>query len=250
MTAHDRPEPSLEGVLVIDKPAGPSSMAVCARVRAALRRGGSPKRVKVGHAGTLDPLATGVLVVLCGGATRHCQALMATPKRYLAQVDLSAFTTTDDREGQRTEVHVQHPPTADRLRSALRTLTGTIMQRPPAFSAMKVAGRRAYDLARKGQPVDLPPRPVHVEAIELVGYRWPIAELDIRCGKGVYVRSLARDLGLALGTGGCLASLRRTAVGPFTIERALPLESLPDALTQADLIPVAQALQQTNAPPS
>ncbi len=226
------------GLLIIDKPLGPSSMAACARVRSALRRGGAPKRVKVGHGGTLDPLATGVLVVLCGKATPLCNRVMAGEKRYEARVDLSAFTTTDDREGERTEVAVDRPPSEDGVREALGSFVGEVMQRPPAFSAMKVGGRRAYALARAGEVVQLEPRPVTIHAIDLMAYDWPVVDLDIRCGKGVYIRSLARDLGTALGTGGSLAALRRTAVGRFTIDRAIALDDLPRVLTQADLMPV------------
>lgn len=226
----------LRGLLVVDKPEGPSSMAVCARVRAALRRGGAPKRVKVGHGGTLDPLATGVLVVLCGKATTLCNAVMVGEKRYRARVDLSAFTTTDDREGERTEVDCQ-PPDATAIREALGAFVGAVMQQPPAFSAMKVGGRRAYALAREGKAVELEPRPVFIRSIELISYQWPVAELDIRSGKGVYIRSIARDLGRALGTGGTLLALRRTAVGRFDIGQAVGLDDLPSVLTQSDLLP-------------
>lgn len=228
----------IDGILVVDKPLGPTSMHACAAVRARLRRGGAPKRVKVGHAGTLDPLATGVLIVLCGRATKHCDRFMATDKRYTAAVDLSAFTDTDDREGERTVVDVAMPPSVADLRAALAPFVGEVLQRPPAYSAMKIGGRRAYALARKGEAVVLEPRPVTIHGIDLLGYQWPIAELDVRCGKGVYIRSLARDLGQALGTGGTLAALRRTAVGPYTIDQAVPLDALPQVLTQADLTPV------------
>lgn len=228
----------IDGLLVVDKPEGPSSMAVCARVRGALRGGGAPKRVKVGHGGTLDPLASGVLVVMCGKATPLCDRVMAGAKRYRTRVDLSAFSTTDDREGERTEVHVQSPPSETRVREAIAEFVGEIMQRPPAFSAMKVGGKRAYALARKGAAVELAPRPVFIEAIDLLALDWPHVELDVRCGKGVYIRSLARDLGVALGTGGMLAALRRTAVGGFTIDMATPMEDLPRTLKQEDLLPV------------
>ena len=230
--------PPICGLLVVDKPVGPSSMAVCARVRSALRRGGAPKRVKVGHGGTLDPLASGVLVILCGKATPLCNRVMAGEKRYQARVDLSAFTTTDDREGERTEVAVDVPPSEDDVRSVATSFVGETLQKPPAFSAMKVGGRRAYALARKGQAVELEPRPIRIDSIEVLEYEWPYVELDIRCGKGVYIRSLARDLGTALGTGGTLAALRRTAVGGFTIERAIGLDDLPNEMTQSDLLQV------------
>ena len=234
---HEQPGP-IRGLLVIDKPRGPSSMAVCARVRAALRRGGAPKRVKVGHGGTLDPLATGVLVVLCGKATPLCDRVMQGTKRYRTRVDLSAFTTTDDLEGERTEIDVEQAPTRDLIEAKLSSFVGTIMQRPPAYSAMKVGGRRAYALARQGIDVQLEPRPVVVHEIKLVSYEWPYVDLDIHSGKGVYIRSIARDLGEALGTGGSLAELRRMQVGPFAIDQAVPLDELPAVLTQEDLLPV------------
>jgi tRNA pseudouridine55 synthase len=167
---------------------------------------------------------------------------MATDKRYRTAIDLTAFTATDDREGDRTEVAVATPPDEAAVQAALARFTGTIQQRPPAFSAMKVGGRRAYAAARKGTPMELAPRPVRVDAIELVEFRFPIVTLDIRCGKGFYVRSLARDLGVALGTGGHCASIRRTAVGPFTLDEARPLDALPQRLAAADLLPLEAAL--------
>lgn len=224
------------GLLVIDKPLGRTSMHVCRVVRARLCAGGAPKRVKVGHAGTLDPLATGVLVILVGKATKLCERVMAGEKRYAARVDLSAFSTTDDREGQREEADVPEPPLREDVEAACARFVGEVMQTPPAFSAMKVGGRRAYRLARDGQTPRLEPRPVVIHACDLVVYDWPIAELDVRCGKGTYIRSLARDLGRSLGTGGMLDALRRTAVGRFTIERAVTLDALPDVLTQEDLL--------------
>lgn len=230
--------PPICGLLIVDKPIGPSSMAVCARVRSALRRGGAPKRVKVGHGGTLDPLASGVLVILCGKATPLCDRVMAGEKRYEARVDLSAFTTTDDREGERTEVAVEEPPSEQDVLASVASFIGDTLQRPPIFSAMKVGGRRAYALARKGQAVELDPRPIRIESIGVLSYEWPYVELDVRCGKGVYIRSLARDLGTALGTGGTLAALRRTAVGAFKIDRAIRLDDLPNEMIQSDLLPI------------
>ncbi len=215
--------PDLNGVLVVDKPLGISSAAVCNAVR---RRSGG---AKVGHAGTLDPLATGVLVVCLGKATKSISDIQASAKRYTAEVDLSAFTTTDDAEGEREEITVEAPPTRDELTAACERFLGAIDQRPPIYSAVHIEGKRAYDLARKG---DLSERPaakrVRIDSIDILAYDWPITVLDIRCGKGVYIRSLARDLGGALGTGGTLRSLRRTAVGGYTIEHATPLDDLPE----------------------
>jgi tRNA pseudouridine55 synthase len=232
---HPAGEP-LEGILVIDKPLHMTSFGVVARVR---RRAGG---ARTGHAGTLDPLATGVLVLAIGRATKAIERLMATDKRYRTIVDLSAFTTTDDREGDRTEVQTPNPPGPNVVADVVARFVGTISQRPPAFSAMKVGGRRAYSMARAGEAPALPPRPVRVDRIDILRYDWPELELDIRCGKGTYIRSLARDIGTALGTGGHCASLRRTAVGPFDESMAISLERLPEQILQRELMPVTTAL--------
>lgn len=237
----DGAAPALDGVLVVDKPLGMTSFGVVARVR---RRAGG---LRTGHAGTLDPLATGVLVLALGKATKSIERLMGTDKRYRTIVDLSAFTTTDDREGERNEVAVEHPPSADSVASAVARFVGTIQQRPPAFSAMKVGGRRAYALARSGSPQELPARPVVIRELTVLRYEWPELELDIRCGKGTYIRSLARDIGEALGTGGHCASLRRTAVGPFDESMAVTPDALPDELTADRLIPVGTAMAMIEA---
>ncbi len=229
---------SPNGLIVIDKPAGPTSMAICAGIRARLRRGGAPKRVRVGHGGTLDPFATGVLVVMVGKATRLCDRVMAGEKEYVAEADLAATSATDDPEGARTPVPIARIPTEADVRRAASGFHGRIMQKPPAYSAIKVGGRRAYDLARAGRPPELPARPVVVHEIAIEAYHWPILKLRVRCGKGVYIRSLARDLGAALGCGGMLTSLRRTRVGPFTIDQARPPGSLPDPLREEHLLPV------------
>ncbi len=235
----------LNGLLIIDKPIGPTSMDICARVRTRLRRAGAPKRVKVGHAGTLDPLATGVLVVLVGKATRLSDRLMATRKGYLTTIDLSCFSTTDDAEGEKTPVEIASPPTRAQIDGAIPSFVGTIMQAPPAFSAIKVAGRAAYKDARAGRPLDLPARPVTITAIRVMDYTFPLLTLEIDCGKGVYIRSLARDLGRALGTGGTLAALRRTRVGDYTLENSRTMASLPDAMAQTDLLPPPPAIDAT-----
>ncbi len=219
---------------MIDKPLRMTSMTAVSIVR---RKAGG---AKTGHAGTLDPLATGVLVIAIGKATRSIDKLMATDKRYETVIDLSAFTTTDDLEGTRTQV-VAAPPTVEKVQATLEQFKGEIMQQPPAFSAMKINGRRAYKMARKGEAVEIPARPVIVHSMQLVNYEWPRLELLIHCAKGFYVRSLARELGQALGTGGHCTLIRRTAVGPFTIDNALALVDVPPALSQEDLITVENA---------
>lgn len=230
------------GILVIDKPTGYTSMDICAILRARLRKGGAPKRVKVGHGGTLDPAATGVLVVLVGRATKLCDTVMAGEKEYLAEVDLSRTSTTDDAEGEITAVEVGSPPALPRVEEACRAFVGQIQQTPPDFSAVHVGGRRAYDMAREGKTLHLAPRAVAVASIEIVEYQWPLLRLDICCGKGVYIRSIARDLGRALGTGGMLTALRRTRVGRFTIQESRSLSGLPPLLTQTDLQPLEATL--------
>ena len=223
----------IHGILSLDKPLGFSSMKAVAIVR---RRAGG---ARTGHAGTLDPLATGVLVLAIGKCTRQIESLMATEKRYLTTIDMTAFTTTDDVEGERTEVVLGTPgaraaaPARAEIEALLaERFTGTVMQRPPAFSAMKVGGRRAYALARKGEAPELAPRPVTIHSITVTDYAWPLLSLDIHCGKGTYVRSIARELGQALGTGGHCTMIRRTAVGSFTIDRAVSMDALPEKITQ------------------
>ncbi len=221
----------LHGLLVVDKPVGPTSMQV---VRVVRHRAG---HCKTGHAGTLDPLASGVLVCCLGRATRSVDQLMGLVKVYDTEIDLAAFTTTDDAEGEPRAVDVTTPPTLAQVRQALDHLTGDIEQTPPAFSAVKVDGQRAYDLARKGRDVKVKSRLVRIDSIELQAYDWPRLHITVTCGKGTYIRSLARQIGQALGTGGYLTSLRRTAIGPYTIDRAVPLDEVPEPLNAEHLLP-------------
>ena len=221
---------AIEGVLVIDKALGLTSMQVCAIVRGKLKAGGAPKRVKVGHGGTLDPLASGVLVVLIGKATKRCDQVMVGEKVYETTVDLSRLSSTDDLEGELTEVGIDQPPTLEAVQAACVKWTGDVMQTPPAYSAIKVNGQRAYKMARRGEEVKLEARPVRIEAIDVLEYHWPMLKLRVVCGKGTYIRSLGRDIGSEMGVGGVLTALRRTRVGRFSIERAVTLESLPDPM--------------------
>jgi len=204
-------------------------------VKVVRRRAGG---MKTGHAGTLDPLATGVLVMCLGRATKSVPKLMDLPKRYQATINLTAFSTTDDLEGELTEVTADEPPSVYQIGQVLESFTGTILQRPPAFSAINIKGQRAYKLARKGEKVEIPPRPIVIHSIDVLDYTWPVLTLDVYCGKGTYIRSLARDIGVALATGGYLSRLVRTAIGPFTIEQAIRLDDVPEPLEQADLIPI------------
>ena len=200
-----------------------------------VRRAVSMKRV--GHAGTLDPLATGVVVVCIGKATRCVESLMGMTKVYEADVDLSAFTATDDREGEREEVTVVIPPSREDLCKVLSKFVGQIAQTPPAFSAVHINGQRAYKLARRGESVTLAPRMVNIAAIDLLDYAWPTARIRVTCGKGTYIRSLARDIGRALGTGGHLASLRRLSVGPYGLSQAANQKRLELPFRQDELLP-------------
>lgn len=235
------------GLLVVDKPLGWSSMDVCRKVRWSVRRGlpaGTGRRkIKVGHAGTLDPLATGVVVVCVGKATKLVDRLMGSTKVYEAAVDLSGFTASDDAEFSPELVEVQTPPTRGVVEAALQEQVGVIQQVPPAFSAVHVDGKRAYKAARAGEEVKLKARAVRVDAVELLGYDWPRVELRITCGKGTYIRSMARDLGRSLGTGGYLTALRRTVSGQFRVADATPIERFESPIVQGDLIPV-EALEE------
>lgn len=224
------------GILVIDKPLGKTSRAMCTLVRTRLRRGGALKWVKVGHGGTLDPLATGVVVILVGRATRQCDAVMAGEKEYIAEIDLAHVSPTDDLEAEPEAVQIARKPTINDIERACGAFTGVIEQIPPAHSAMKVGGRRAYELARRGEDPGLIARPVEIHAIEVLEYSFPRLRIGVRCGKGTYIRSLARDLGRRLGVGGMLVGLRRTRVGRFSIEASVRPEDLPEAMGQGDLI--------------
>lgn len=230
-------ERPISGMLLIDKPLGYTSMGVCATIRGKLKAGGAPKRIKVGHGGTLDPLATGLLVVLVGRATKLSDRIMADAKEYTTTIDLGVRNETHDLEAETVPVEVPCPPTRGDVDGVLSRFIGTIEQVPPAHSAMKVGGKRAYALARAGEVPPLVARPVRIDAIEVIGYAWPRLELRISCGKGTYIRSLARDIGAALGTGGVLTALRRTRSGAFSVEDATTLDGLANPLDPADLPP-------------
>jgi tRNA pseudouridine55 synthase len=223
----------MHGILNLDKPPGLSSARAVSRVKRLLPRG-----TKVGHAGTLDPFATGVLLVLVGRATKQCETLMGQPKGYETVVKLGATTETLDPESPEVVTAGAAPVTREQVDAVLPQFVGTIQQRPPVFSAMKVGGRRAYDLARRGQTVELEPRPVVVYAMEATAYDWPLLTLRIDCGRGTYVRSIARDVGEALGVGGYLVQLRRTRVGAFDAGSAVQLDALTPETLVNHLAPV------------
>jgi len=199
----------------LNKPAGVSSR------RAVDLVGRLARPAKVGHAGTLDPLATGVLVVCVGAATRLTEYVGRMPKRYLGTFLLGHSSPTEDVEGEVAVLPDAPMPTLERIAAAAGSFVGRIAQRPPAFSALKVKGRRAYELARKGIQVQLPARPVHVYRMEIKAYNYPELVLEVECGGGTYIRSLGRDLAESLGTAAVMSALTRTAVGDFRIEQSV-----------------------------
>jgi tRNA pseudouridine55 synthase len=224
----------VDGWLVVDKPAGVTSTQVSGKVRWALRA------LKAGHAGTLDPAATGVLAVALGEATKTMPYVADAAKSYQFTVRWGAETSTDDAEGEATVTSGRRPTVAD-IEAALPLFRGDILQVPPQVSAVKVGGERAYDLAREGVAMELAARPLHVARLDLVeaGEGW--ARLQMDCGKGGYVRAVARDLGRALGCLGHVETLRRTKAGPFDLSQAVPWEAL-EAEAEARLLPVEAAL--------
>lgn len=206
------------GIIAINKPVGPTSHRMINMVR----RLSNERRV--GHAGTLDPLASGVLVVAIGREyTKQLAAFVQAEKEYEAEFTLGITSTTDDEQGDKAEVTIANPPTKREVEEALEQFVGTIWQTPPQFSAIKIKGQKAYDLARKGREVKMEPREREVKSIDLLHYSWPRLRLRITTGKGVYIRALARDLGEALNTGAYMSALIRTRVGQFGLEDCVEL---------------------------
>jgi len=230
--------PPLDGLLVLDKPGGLTS-------RAALDRAARwfPRGTRIGHTGTLDPLATGVLVLCLGSATRLAEYVQRMSKTYRSVFRLGARSDTDDADGVITPLPEAQPPDPGAIQAGLAEFVGAIAQIPPAHSAAKVAGQRAYDLARRGQEVSLQPRTVQIYRIDLVRYAYPELEVEVSCGKGTYIRSLARDLGERLGCGGLVQELRRTRVGPFHAGAAVTLDTDPERARTA-LLPIEQAVAE------
>lgn len=208
------------GLLNLNKPPGVTSRDVVNQVQRLV------KPHKVGHAGTLDPLATGVLVVCIGPATRLTEYVQQSPKHYVGTFLLGKRSNTEDIEGAVETLDSPPIPTEEEIRDVLPRFLGEIQQTPPAFSALKLKGQRAYDLARKGAAVDLAPRPVMIHALALLHYEYPQFTLDVRCGSGTYIRSLGRDIARALGTEAVMSSLQRRAIGAFQVEQAIDPESL------------------------
>jgi tRNA pseudouridine55 synthase len=227
---------AVHGLLVIDKAAGMTSRAVVSRLQRCFPRG-----TKIGHAGTLDPLATGVLVICVGAATRLTEYIQDMTKIYRAGILLACRSDTDDADGTITPAADANPPDRSALEPYLTEFVGEIEQTPPAFSAAKLAGRRAYAMARRGEDVDLRPRRVRVDRIDLLSYDYPHLKIEVQCGKGTYLRSLARDLGDRLGCGGLIETLRRTRIGCFTEDMALAFDRDPTEI-RSSLLPLLEAV--------
>jgi tRNA pseudouridine55 synthase len=225
-----------DGLLVLDKPGGITSRDAVDRVLRWFPRGR-----RIGHTGTLDPLATGVLVMCLGRATRLTQYVQRMSKTYRTVIRLGCRSDTDDADGAIVPVPGVRQPDAELLTRVAGDFVGAIQQVPPVFSAAKVTGRRAYDLARKGEEVALQPRLVEIYRIDIISYTWPDLELEVDCAKGTYIRSLARDLGERLGCGGYVHSLRRTRVGPFGAESGLSFDASSELARDA-LLPVELAV--------
>ncbi len=228
----------MTGLLVLDKPAGMTSRDALNRAQRWFPRG-----TKLGHTGTLDPLATGVLVACVGAATKLAEYVQAMGKSYATRIRLGARSDTQDADGTVTPTDNAVPPTEEAVRAALVPFRGIVRQMPPAYSALKVRGVRAHELARAGKEVELAARPVRIDDLRLIRYEWPFLDLEIDCGKGTYVRSIARDIGDALGVGGLVQELRRTRVGEFRAEDGVTLEATPDEV-KAKLLPLSLAVAE------
>ena len=228
---------SFTGLLNVYKTNGWTSRDVVNRIERLV------KPARAGHAGTLDPLAEGVLIVCVGTATRLISAVQEHDKEYRAVFRLGCRSPTDDNTAELTTVDVTHPPQPADIENLLPQFIGDIQQTPPQFSAVHVDGQRAYNLARRGETVEIAPRQVHVERITLLRYEWPQLELLIQCGSGTYIRSIGRDLGNLLGCGAVMTELVRTRIGPFDLKTAVRLDDLDKETLANHLRPPAAAVE-------
>jgi tRNA pseudouridine55 synthase len=226
----------MTGLVICNKQIGLTSRDVVNRVQRIVRPD------KVGHAGTLDPLAQGVLVVCIGGATRLIEYVQRMPKRYRGTFLLGRSSPSDDTELEPTLLDNPPQPSREEIESLLPSFLGKISQRPPLYSAIKVAGQKAYDIARRGESVELAAREVEIHSLEITEYEYPRLELDITCGSGTYVRALGRDLAERLGTAAVMSGLVRTAIGDFTIEQGIPVDGLTRDRLSAALLPAERAI--------
>lgn len=223
-------DPSLDfaagAALLVDKPKDWTSFDVVAKIRNRLSRKLGVKRLKVGHAGTLDPLATGLLIICTGKATKQIESFQGLFKEYTGTIKLGATTKTYDAEGEEENITDCSLINEEKILNSIQQLTGIIQQRPPIFSALKVKGKALYKYARKGEEVEIKTREVTIHEFKVIRYDTPFITVHIRCSKGTYIRSLAHDLGQALGCGAYLADLRRTAIGEHSVAGALSIEEI------------------------
>ena len=224
-------------IIAVNKPYGMSSFGALARVRYLISRRMGVKRVKTGHAGTLDPLATGVLILCTGRATKRIEELQAHSKEYTATLQLGATTPSYDMEHPVDATFPTSHITRESIENVLARFVGDIEQVPPSYSACKINGNRAYELKRKGKDVELTPKNIHIDSIELTDFDEETMRMGIcvNCGKGTYIRALARDIGRALGSGAYLTTLCRTRVGEFTIDRCLDLDEVEEWLENQEI---------------
>jgi len=220
----------MNGILLVDKPVGISSFGVVAKVRgiwrAELREQGiSIKKAKVGHTGTLDPMASGLMILVLGEYCKRAQEFSKLDKTYEVEMTLGQTSTTGDQEGEKTHIS-DTEPSLEEIQQVLKTFVGKQQQTPPIYSAIKVNGQRAYDLARKGKEVVMEPRTVTIHKIGNMSYEYPIVKFTVDVSSGTYIRSLTEDIGKKLGTGAYMSNLRRTAVGKFSLEETLTIEKL------------------------
>ncbi|MDH5596762.1 MAG: tRNA pseudouridine(55) synthase TruB [Candidatus Peregrinibacteria bacterium] len=204
----------MDGLLLIDKPSGWTSFDVVAKIRNKLGV------KKVGHSGTLDPMATGLLILCVGKATKQIQEMIGFDKEYIAEITLGATTNTDDAEGEIKKSDISKLINLDDIETVLEKFRGEIEQVPPQFSAKKIKGQRAYAMARKGQEVKLEPVKITIHELELLNYQWPVLSIRVLSSKGTYIRALARDIGRELGCGAYLSALERTKIGPYNLSQA------------------------------
>lgn len=214
----------MDGYIFVDKPKGVSSFGVVAKVRGCIKAL-TGQKVKVGHIGTLDPMATGLLVLVVGKYTKKVSELIGHNKTYDVEVTLGQTSSTGDVEGDITNISSVQP-TKEQLLTVLNKFVGPQMQTPPAFSAIKVNGQRAYDLARKGKEVKIEPRPITIYSLDLIDYNYPIVKFTCIVSSGTYIRSLAQDIGSNLGTGAYMSNLRRTAIYTFDINKSTKLDEI------------------------
>ena len=210
-------------IILIDKPEGITSFGVVARVRRVLSEKAG-KKVKVGHTGTLDPFATGLLILLAGKATKRSNEFLKLDKEYVAEIRLGETSTTGDPEGEIQKSYSGEAPDFEEVKKVVQSFVGEIWQKVPAFSAVKVEGRRAYEMARKGLPVETPTRKVNIYNIEILEYRWPVLKIRTEVSSGTYIRTLGEDIGKKLGTGAYLTALRRTRIDKYTVDEGISLE--------------------------